>query len=160
MRLTTKGRYAVMAMAELARSSTGKPVSLGDIADRQAISLSYLEQLFAKLRRGDLVNALRGPGGGYLLNRAPEEITVAEIISAVDETIQTTRCELGADIGCQAGGERCLTHDLWFSLGEHIRDFLNRVTLADVLSGAVVDRPDLRAPEAAQPPLASGQGLA
>lgn len=150
MRLTTKGRYAVMAMAELARSSQGRPINLALIAQAQAISMSYLEQLFAKLKRAGLVSAARGPGGGYDLARPAAEISIVEIINAVDEPIQTTRCELGADIGCQAGGERCLTHDLWFELGEHIRGFLAQVSLADVLSGDLPGRAGAGEPTGAQ----------
>ncbi|MFN3626344.1 MAG: Rrf2 family transcriptional regulator, partial [Parvibaculum sp.] len=112
MKLTTKGRYAVMAMADLARHSSGSPVALAEIADRQEISLSYLEQLFAKLRRGNLVKSVRGPGGGYLLSRDADEIRISDVILAVDEPIKATRCELGSPRGCMPSAGRCITHDL------------------------------------------------
>jgi Rrf2 family iron-sulfur cluster assembly transcriptional regulator len=146
MRLSTRGRYAVMAMVELAsragsRDSRGggaRPVSLAEIADAQLLSLAYLEQLFARLRRGGLVASVRGPGGGYRLGRAAGEITLAAITDAVEEQIRTTRCEDGGP-GCVAG-KRCLTHDLWAELGEQIRLFLSHVTLADVVEGRVLGR--------------------
>ena len=134
MRLSTKGRYAVMAMADLAQhEAANKPVSLADIAQRQEISLSYLEQLFAKLRRGGLVKSVRGPGGGYLLMHGADETRIADIILAVDEPIKATRCtEMGAT-GCRADRSKCLTHDLWEELGNQIHMFLSSVTLLDVL---------------------------
>ncbi len=114
MRLSTKGRYAVMAMADLAAHGEGaRPVSLADIAERQEISLSYLEQLFAKLRRGGLVVSVRGPGGGYRLSRVAGEIRIADIIVAVDEPITATRCQKGSPKGCMGTSGRCVTHDLW-----------------------------------------------
>lgn len=138
MKLTTKGRYAVMAMADLARHGTGRPVALADIAQRQEISLSYLEQLFAKLRRGDLVKSVRGPGGGYLLARAADEIRIADVIVAVDEPIKATRCELGSPKGCMGqSSSRCITHDLWEELSHQIHVFLNGVSLGDVVNGRV-----------------------
>ena len=124
-----------MALVDLAATSSGRPVSLADIAERQEISLSYLEQLFAKLRRGELVNSVRGPGGGYSLARAPEEIAIAQIMTAVDEPVKMTRCEGESDLGC-IGDHRCLTHDLWDALGDHILAFLGGVTLADVVDNA------------------------
>ncbi|MBM3572910.1 MAG: Rrf2 family transcriptional regulator, partial [Alphaproteobacteria bacterium] len=130
MRLSTKGRYAVMAMVDLARHSGGHPVALADIADRQEISLSYLEQLFAKLRRGALVRSVRGPGGGYLLGHPPEQMRIADIILAVDEPIRATRCTPGAPEGCNKNKSRCLTHDLWEELGNQIHLYLSSVTLA------------------------------
>ncbi|MGZ6020756.1 MAG: Rrf2 family transcriptional regulator [Phenylobacterium sp.] len=136
MRLSTKGRYAVMAMADLARrqSDAVRAVALADIATRQQISLSYLEQLFARLRRKGLVQSARGPGGGYRLSRAAEETSIADIVHAVDEPIRATRCaEKGK--GCMLKGERCLTHDLWEHLGDRIEDYLASVSLADVISG-------------------------
>lgn len=134
MKLSSKGRYAVMAMVDLAFHSDGRPVSLAEIAARQEISLSYLEQLFGKLRRGGLVASVRGPGGGYLLGSPAKEIVVAAIIDAVDEPIRATRCKVGADPqeGCMKDRSRCLTHDLWEELGFHIRDFLSSVTLEDI----------------------------
>ena len=137
MHLSTKGRYAVMAMADLARAAgAGGParaVSLAEIAGRQAISLPYLEQIFARLRRGGLVVGARGPGGGYVLSRSPREIAVFAVISAVDEPVAVTRCREGA--GCAPGGARCLTHGLWDALGATIERFLSGVTLADVAEG-------------------------
>jgi Rrf2 family iron-sulfur cluster assembly transcriptional regulator len=135
MRLSTKGRYAVMAMADLARREGGpeRAVALADIAARQEISLSYLEQLFARLRRRGLVQSARGPGGGYRLARTAEATTIAEIVHAVDEPLRATRC--GAGKGCMLKGERCLTHDLWEDLGHRIEDYLASVSLADVIGG-------------------------
>jgi Rrf2 family iron-sulfur cluster assembly transcriptional regulator len=132
MRLSTKGRYAVMAMVDLARHSNDSPVSLADIAERQEISLSYLEQLFAKLRRGGLVNSVRGPGGGYLLAHLRSETRIADIILAVDEPIRATRCTPGAPVGCRGNRSRCLTHDLWEELGNQIHLYLSSVSLEDV----------------------------
>jgi Rrf2 family transcriptional regulator, iron-sulfur cluster assembly transcription factor len=135
MRLSTKGRYAVMAMADLARrqDAAARAVALADIAARQEISLSYLEQLFARLRRKGLVQSARGPGGGYRLARTADETTIAEIVHAVDEPLRATRCV--GDKGCMLRGERCLTHDLWADLGDRIEDYLASVSLADVIGG-------------------------
>jgi Rrf2 family iron-sulfur cluster assembly transcriptional regulator len=138
MRLSTRGRYAVMAMVDLATHSTGKPVCLGDIAERQEISLSYLEQLFAKLRKGGLVKSMRGPGGGYLLAHPAAETRIADIILAVDEPIRATRCAPGSPAGCRADKGRCLTHDLWEELGNQIHLFLSSVSLADVCERRVL----------------------
>lgn len=135
MRLSTKGRYAVMAMADLAAHGAGRPVSLADIAARQQISLAYLEQLFARLRRAGLVKSARGPGGGYRLGRESAAISVSEIVLSVDEPIRATRCA-GGDApaaGCMSGGEQCLTHGLWEALGRQIEHYLAGVSLADVL---------------------------
>ena len=140
MRLSTKGRYAVMAMADLAYHSNGKPVALAEVADRQEISLSYLEQLFGKLRRGGLVNSVRGPGGGYLLARTLEDMRIADIILAVDEPIKATRCNAGSPAGCHSHKGRCLTHDLWEELGNQIYLYLSSVTLADVCDRRVLGR--------------------
>ena len=137
MHLSTKARYAVMAMADLARAAAAdgaaRAVSLGEIAGRQAISLAYLEQIFARLRRGGLVVGARGPGGGYVLARSAREIPVFDVIAAVDEPLEVTRCREGA--GCAPGGARCLTHGLWDALGAAIERFLTGVTLADVAEG-------------------------
>jgi len=135
MRLSTKGRYAVMALADLARREVGaaRAVALADIAERQEISLSYLEQLFARLRRKGLVKSARGPGGGYRLARTAAETSIAEIVRAVDEPLRATRCSEGR--GCMIKGERCLTHDLWEDLGQRIEDYLASVSLADVVNG-------------------------
>lgn len=134
MRLSTKGRYAVMAMADLARNGDDRAVSLAEIAARQEISLSYLEQLFARLRKGGLVRSVRGPGGGYRLAKAAEETAVAEIVLAVDEPIRATRCIGHASPkGCMASGERCITHHLWEDLGQEIHRYLASVSLRDVI---------------------------
>ena len=135
MRLSTKGRYAVMAMADLARreSDAARAVALADIAARQEISLSYLEQLFARLRRKGLVTSARGPGGGYRLARTADDTSIADIVHAVDEPLRATRCKEAR--GCMIKGERCLTHDLWADLGDRIEDYLASVTLADVVGG-------------------------
>lgn len=136
MRLGAKGRYAVMAMADIARHSDGdlaRPVCLSDVATRQEISLAYLEQLFSRLRRKGLVTSVRGPGGGYRLGRAADAVSVADIVSAVDEPLQAVRCGAEADKGCMAAGERCLTHHLWEALGDEIEHFLAGVSLADVI---------------------------
>ncbi len=134
MRLSTKGRYAVMAMADLAKNGSGRAVSLAEIATRQEISLSYLEQLFARLRKGGLVKSIRGPGGGYRLAKGPEETVVADIVLAVDEPIRATRCAAhGTPRGCMTGGARCITHDLWEDLGAEIHRYLAGVSLADVI---------------------------
>jgi Rrf2 family iron-sulfur cluster assembly transcriptional regulator len=141
VKLSTKGRYAVMAMADLAsREATSKPVSLAEIAARQEISLSYLEQLFAKLRKGGLVVSARGPGGGYRLSRPAGELRVADIILAVNEPISATRCKTGSPKGCTGTMSRCLTHDLWEELGRQIHVFLSSVTLADVVERRVLGR--------------------
>ncbi len=142
MRLTTKGRYAVMAMVDLAKHGVGEPVALADVAGRQGISFSYLEQLFQKLRRANLVKSVRGPGGGYLLSRDSREMPISEVIAAVDEPLRATRCAPGAPLGCTGGMEKCLTHDLWEELSDQIQLFLDSVTLYDVIEGRI--RRDLK----------------
>jgi len=132
MRLTTKGRYAVMALADLAKHAEGNPVTLAQIAERQEISLSYLEQLFARLRKAGLVRSVRGPGGGYCLGLPAEETWIADIIRAVDEPIRVTSCEPGSPDGCRMDHGRCITHDLWERLGRHVHSYLSSVSLADV----------------------------
>ena len=136
MKLTTRGRYAVTAMLDLALHEDEGPVALGDISTRQDISLSYLEQLFAKLRRGGLVVSTRGPGGGYRLNGPAESLSVAQVIDAVDEPVEYTRCGGRRD---GQNHERCLTHDLWEELGHHVRSYLEGISLA-----ALRDRPGVR----------------
>jgi Rrf2 family iron-sulfur cluster assembly transcriptional regulator len=131
MRLTTKGRYAVTAMLDLALHAKSGPISLADISSRQNISLSYLEQLFAKLRRNELVSSVRGPGGGYRLSRADEEIYVAQIIDAVHETVDATGC--GGESDCQQGNT-CLTHHLWCDLSDQIHNFLSDISLASLVA--------------------------
>lgn len=136
MRLTTKGRYAVTAMLDLAIHAKQGPVSLSDISGRQEISLSYLEQLFAKLRRNGLVTSVRGPGGGYRLSRAGLEINVAQVVDAVSESMDVTRCEGKGN--CQRG-EACLTHYLWCDLSDQIHSFLEGISLQ-----SLVDRQEIR----------------
>jgi Rrf2 family iron-sulfur cluster assembly transcriptional regulator len=140
MRLSTKGRYAVMAMVDIAKHGCGNPITLAEIAERQAISLSYLEQLFAKLRQGGLVKSVRGPGGGYLLAHGADGTRISDIILAVDEPIRATRCTPGAPLGCSGNKSRCLTHDLWEELGNQIHLYLSSVTLADVCERRVLGR--------------------
>ena len=135
MRLTTKGRYAVTAMLDLALHQGQGPITLADIAERQGISLSYLGQLFARLRKRTLVSSVRGPGGGYSLGRDAGQIFVAEVITAVDESVDTTRC--GGAHNCQ-NNQRCLTHDLWHDLSERIYEYLNRISLRDLVDRAAV----------------------
>ena len=135
MRLSTKGRYSVTAMLDLAIHDKAGPVTLGDISQCQGISLSYLEQLFSCLRKSGLVKGVRGPGGGYRLARPASEISIAQIITSVDENVDVTRCRGEAD--CQ-DGERCLTHELWTDLSKRLYDFLDNITLAQF-----VDRPGI-----------------
>lgn len=131
MRLTTKGRFAVTAMLDIAMHEAEKPVTLANISERQGISLSYLEQLFSRLRKRGLVNSIRGPGGGYKIAKAYDEITVAAIINAVNEQIDATQC--GGSENCREH-QRCMTHDLWTSLNNKILDYLSSVTLASMLA--------------------------
>lgn len=131
MRLTTKGRFAVTAILDLAMSQKGGPVSLAGISERQGISLSYLEQLFGKLRRNELVSSVRGPGGGYLLAKPLEDVSVADIIRAVDEPMDATQC--GGKENCH-DDQKCITHDLWAGLNEHIFDYLSSVKLATLVA--------------------------
>ncbi|SCC02614.1 Fe-S cluster assembly transcriptional regulator IscR [Gilliamella intestini] len=131
MKLTSKGRYAVTAMLDVALHADSGPVSLADISERQEISLSYLEQLFARLRKNGLVRSVRGPGGGYILSRSMDQIAISSIVKAVDETVHATKCH-GQD-GCQ-GGVRCLTHTLWNDLSERIEDFLTSITLSELVN--------------------------
>ena len=151
MRLSTKGRYAVMAMADLAKNGrtdgVQRAVSLAEIAARQEISLSYLEQLFARLRKSGLVQSVRGPGGGYRLAKGAHETVVAEIVLAVDEPIRATRC-IGhsSPKGCMMAGERCITHNLWEDLGAEIHAYLAGVSLEDV----VMNRTGARRREASE----------
>ena len=130
MRLTTKGRYAVTAMLDLALHESFGPVNLTDISKRQGISLAYLEQLFLRLRKEGLIASSRGPGGGYRLQQSRSEISVADVIRAVDEQVDATRC--GGHKNCQAD-ERCLTHDLWEDLSLHITNFLSDISLSDLV---------------------------
>ncbi len=132
MKLNTKGRYAVMAMVDLALYGDDKPVTLADIATRQEISLSYLEQLFAQLRKAGLVNSVRGPGGGYVLAKTGEQTSIAAIIQAVDESLTVTRCSATGHTGCMLDKSQCLTHDLWEAMGREIVGYLDSISLADV----------------------------
>jgi Rrf2 family iron-sulfur cluster assembly transcriptional regulator len=131
MKLTSKGRYAVTAMLDVSMHSQRGPVSLADISERQEISLSYLEQLFSRLRRENLVESVRGPGGGYLLGHSANEISIGAVIRAVDESVDATRCRGQSD--CQ-GGDRCLTHNLWEGLSERISVFLDGITLGELMA--------------------------
>jgi Rrf2 family transcriptional regulator, iron-sulfur cluster assembly transcription factor len=131
MKLTTRGRYAVTAIIDLALHQSEHPVTLADIAARQGISLAYLEQIFARLRRSGLVSSTRGPGGGYRLTRESRDIVIADIIDAVNESVEYTRC--GGERNCQAG-QPCLTHELWVDLGDRVREYLRGVTVADLLA--------------------------
>ena len=156
MRLTTKGRYAVTAMLDLAFHGDQGPIPLANIAHRQGISLSYLEQLFARLRRHGLVTSTHGPGGGYRLGRNVSEISIVDVIQAVDERVETTRC--GGEKNCQ-DGEACLTHELWEDLSRRIYDFLDAVSLAQVMQRRdvrnVAERQDGRLREGAAVSVAS-----
>ncbi len=137
MRLSTKGRYAVTAMIDLALHQDERLVSLAEISEVQEISLSYLEQLFSRLRKYDIVEGVRGPGGGYRLAREPDDISIADIINAVDEKLDATRCSGHED--CQ-GGRKCITHELWFDLSQRIYGFLHDMSLSDVIESAEVRR--------------------
>jgi Rrf2 family iron-sulfur cluster assembly transcriptional regulator len=142
MKLSTKGRYAVMAMTDLAANGaqTGRrAVALAEIAHRQQISLSYLEQLFARLRKRGLLTSVRGPGGGYQLSRPAGEISVADVVHAVDEPLRATRCA-AREAGCMKGGARCATHDLWAEMGAQIENYLASVSLDDVAKGRIGER--------------------
>ncbi len=147
MRLTTKGRYAVTAMLDLALHACNDPVALADISLRQGISLSYLEQLFSKLRQHELVRSMRGPGGGYLLNKVASDISIAQVIDAVDESLDTTRCREKGN--CQ-DGETCLTHHLWLDLSTEIHQFLSNITLQDLMNKREVQITALRQDQQAE----------
>lgn len=133
MKLTTRGRYAVMAMVDLAEHGDDDPVCIGDIAERQNLSVAYLEQLFAPLRRSGLVTARRGRCGGYALAQSADAISVASVLAALDENMDATRC--GGAEACTGSGERCRTHGLWTALSDHMQQFVASVSLADVVSG-------------------------
>ena len=133
MKLTTKGRYAVMAMADLATYQNGKPVSLGDISLRQNISLSYLEHLFSKLKNEKLVKSVRGASGGYVLEKNPKDIKLSNIIFAVDEQVKTLNCKRESKKGCNGRSTKCITHNLWDDLEQHINKFFDNVSLNDLL---------------------------
>tara|TARA_B100000029_G_scaffold417338_1_gene421933 strand:- start:625 stop:1065 length:441 start_codon:yes stop_codon:yes gene_type:complete len=133
MKLTSKGRYAVMAMADLAKSDAKKPTNLTEISLRQGISLSFLEQLFFRLKKNNLVLSSRGPRGGYVLSKSPEEIKLSSIINAVDEKIKTVKCKKESNKGCNGKSIKCITHDLWDDLETHINNFFEKNTLKDII---------------------------
>jgi len=133
VKLTSKGRYAVMAMADLAKNNVKEPTSLTEISLRQGISISFLEQLFFKLRKNNLVQSVRGPSGGYVLTKLPEEIKLLSIINAVDEKIKTLKCRKESKKGCNGKSIKCITHNLWDDLEIHINKFFEDNTLNDVL---------------------------
>ena len=133
MKLTSKGRYAVMAMADLAKNDAKKPTSLSEISLRQGISLSFLEQLFLRLKKNNLVLSSRGSHGGYVLSRAPGEIKLSSIIHAVDEKIETVKCKRESKKGCNGKSIKCITHDLWDDLESHINNFFEKNTLKDII---------------------------
>jgi len=133
MKLTSKGRYAVMAMADLAKNNAKKPINLTEISLRQGISLSFLEQLFLKLKKNNLVLSSRGPSGGYILSRDPDKIKLSSIISAVDEKIKTVKCKKESKKGCNGKSVKCITHDLWEDLETHIHNFFEKNTLRDIV---------------------------
>ncbi|MBL0318089.1 MAG: Rrf2 family transcriptional regulator [Alphaproteobacteria bacterium] len=150
MRLTTRGRYAVMAMVDLTKNGlSGQPITLADIAVRQEIQISYLEQIFAQLRRHDLVLSTRGPGGGYRLNREPHLISISDIMCAVEEEIAMVRCESKGD-GCLQEKAKCLTHDLWEALGNQIYRYLKMVSLEDVCKRRIDPFGSLDSPQTIQ----------
>ena len=134
MKLTNKGRYAVMAMAELAKHDIKKPINLSEISIRQGISISFLEQIFLKLKNKDLVQSSRGPSGGYTLSKSPEEIKLSNIIEAVDEKVKTLKCKKDSKKGCNGKSIKCITHDLWAELEHHIMYFFEKNTLKDIVS--------------------------
>ncbi|VAW54265.1 Iron-sulfur cluster regulator IscR [hydrothermal vent metagenome] len=148
MRLTTKGRYAVTAVLDLALHQETGPVSLAAISERQGISLSYLEQLFAKLRRNNIVSSTRGPGGGYKLTNGADDVSVSDIILAVDESCKVVDCSDSDGADCR-GAYQCLTHDLWQELSNEIRTFLDGITLSEIMEQKSVHNVKLRQDEVA-----------
>ena len=135
MKLTTKGRYAVMALADIAKFDKNSPVSLRDISLRQGISLLYLEQIFSKLRKNEIVKSVRGSSGGYILTKNPEQIKLSNIFSAVQEEIKTVNCKKESKKGCNGKSTKCITHNLWDELELHINDFFNKKNLGDLIKG-------------------------
>ena len=142
MKLTSKGRYAVMAMADLAKNNVKEPISLTEISLRQGISISYLEQLFLKLRKNNLVQSARGPSGGYVLSKPPGEIKLLSIINAVDEKIKTLKCIKESKRGCNHKSIKCITHNLWDDLEIHLNKFYENNTLNDVIFREVKNNPE------------------
>ena len=142
MKLTSKGRYAVMAMADLAKNNVKEPTSLAEISLRQGISIAYLEQLFLKLRKNNLVQSVRGPSGGYLLSKNPKEIKLLSIIRAVDEKVKTVKCKKESKKGCNGKSVKCITHNLWDDLETHINKFFEDNTLNDILFKEIRNNPE------------------
>ena len=140
MKLTSKGRYAVMAMADLAKINANHPTNLTDISLRQGISLSFLEQIFSKLKKNNLVQSSRGPFGGYLLAKRPEEIKISNIINAVDEKVKTVGCKKESKKGCTGKSVKCITHNLWDDLENHINSFFEKNTLNDIIFNTSKDK--------------------
>ena len=140
MKLTSKGRYAVMAMADLAKINTNQPINLTEISIRQGISVSFLEQIFLKLKKNNLVKSSRGPSGGYLLTKSPEEIKLSSIIKAVDERVKTLGCKKESKKGCNGKSIKCITHNLWDELETHINNFFEKNTLKDIIYRANRDQ--------------------
>ena len=140
MKLTSKGRYAVMAMADLAKTRTNQPINLSEISLRQGISISFLEQIFLKLKKNNLVYSSRGPSGGYLLSKSPDDIKLSSIIKAVDEKVKTVGCKKESKKGCTGKTTKCITHNLWDDLEEHINSFFEKNTLNDILFKSTRDK--------------------
>ena len=140
MKLSSKGRYAVMAMADLAKINRNQPTSLSEISLRQGISISFLEQIFSKLKKNNLVHSLRGPSGGYLLTKPPAEIKLSSIIKAVDEKIKTVGCKKESKKGCTGKSVKCITHNLWDDLENHINSFFEKNTLNDIIFKVTKDK--------------------
>ena len=140
MKLTSKGRYAVMAMADLAKINADQPTSLSEISIRQGISISFLEQIFLKLKKSNLVHSSRGATGGYLLSKSPEEIKLSSIIDAVDERVKTVGCKKESKKGCTGKSVKCITHNLWDDLENHINSFFEKNTLKDIIFKVAKDK--------------------
>ena len=140
MKLTSKGRYAVMALADLAKFNSINPVSLRDISLRQSISLVFLEQIFSKLKKNGIVKRIRGTNGGYILNKQPIEIKLADILNAVDEEVKTVQCKKELKKGCNSKTSKCITHNLWDELEVHINHFFKNKNLKDLISSASESR--------------------
>ena len=140
MKLTSKGRYAVMAMADLAKTRTNQPINLSEISLRQGISISFLEQIFLKLKKNNLVYSSRGPSGGYLLSKSPDDIKLSSIIKAVDEKVKTVGCKKESKKGCTGKTTKCITHNLWDDLEVHINSFFEKNTLNDILFKSTRDK--------------------
>jgi len=140
MKLTSKGRYAVMALADLAKFNSTNPVSLRDISLRQGISLDFLEQIFSKLKKNNIVKSIRGTNGGYILNKGPEEIKLANILNAVNEEVKTVQCKKESKKGCNGKASKCITHNLWDELEIHINNFFEKKNLKDLISNTLESR--------------------